>query len=319
MHCVFLDLQTFAQHINLDEITGHVRHFTSYQTTDQTQLLVRCKNADIVITNKVVFDRQTLAQLPNLKLICVAATGTNNVDIQAAKEHGILVTNVKNYSNQSVAQYVFAQLLSYFSRIEKHNINVKQGLWQAQPVFCLHDVGSEELANKTLGIVGYGSLGKAVETIASAFGMKVIIAERANATTIRNGRVAFEEVMSNADIISLHCPLTEETKHLINTHSLKNAKRNLVIVNTARGDIIDDNALLLALESQRIEAAILDVLNQEPPPENHPLLNSGLDNLIITAHIAWGSLQSQQRLLNLLAVHIKAFVNNEPVNCLGSE
>ena len=319
MHCVFLDLQTFEQHIDLEAITQHVSKFTSYQTTNQSQITDRCKDADIVITNKVVFNREILTELPNLKLICVAATGINNIDLEAAKSLGIKVTNVKNYSNKSVAQYVFAQLLSYYSRIEQHNSNVKKGLWQTQPVFCLHDVGSDELAGKTLGIVGYGNLGRSVEKIAQAFDMKVIVSERRGATSIRDGRVSFEQMMATADIISLHCPLTEETKHLINANTLSNAKRNLVIINTARGDIIDDSALLDALTNNRIEAAILDVLNQEPPPANHPLLNTQLDNLIVTAHIAWGSSQSQQRLLNLLSDHIKAIVNNQKIDCLTEQ
>jgi len=319
MHCVFLDLQTFEQHIDLEVITQHVSKFTSYQTTNQSQITDRCKEADIVITNKVMFNREILAELPNLKLICVAATGTNNIDLEAAKSLGIKVTNVKNYSNKSVAQYVFAQLLSYYSRIEQHNNNVKQGLWQSQPVFCLHDIGSEELAGKTLGIVGYGNLGRSVERIALAFDMKVLVSERRGATSIREGRVSFEETMATADIISLHCPLTEDTKHLINANSLSNVKSNLVIINTARGDIIDDEALLNALNNNQIEAAILDVLNQEPPPPSHPLLENQLDNLIVTAHIAWGSSQSQQRLLNMLSDHVKAFVTNQKIDCLTAQ
>ena len=316
MHCVFLDVQTFEQHINLEAITKHVSTFVKYKTTQQSQIVERCEKADIVITNKVVFDKETLANLPQLKLICVAATGTNNIDLVAAKQQNVLVTNVKGYSNQSVAQYVFAQLLAYFSRVEKHNNNVKQGKWQSQPVFCLHDIGSDELAGKTLGIIGHGSLGQTVEKIACAFGMKVLIAERQGASSVRDGRTAFDKVLMTSDIISLHCPLTEETKHLINERSLSLVKKSAVLINTARGDVIENKALLFALENKQLGAAILDVLDQEPPPADHPLLTSSLNNLFITAHIAWGSSQSQQRLLNLLSEHIEAFVSNKTVDSL---
>jgi glycerate dehydrogenase len=248
-----------------------------------------------------------LKQLPQLKLICITATGYNNVDIVAARELGIAVTNVSGYAKNSVAQYVFAQLLAYYSKIEAHNNNTRNGQWQTCDTFCFHGQGSDELAGKSIGIIGYGALGQKVATIARAFDMQVLIAERPNALTVRKGRVAFNQVIAQADIISLHCPQTAETEGLFNEEIFKGMKDNAVLINTARGALINNHDLLGALNNNQLACAILDVLEQEPPPQDHILLAAQSTKLKITAHIAWASQQAQQALLNLVAANITAF------------
>lgn len=324
MQAVFLDHQTFSNDTDLTAIKQVVDNLTLYATTPPEQVLTRCLNAEIILTNKVNFSREILSQLPNLQLICIAATGTNNVDIQAAKALDIAVTNVSGYAKNSVAQYVFAQLLSHYSQIEHHNNNGKNGLWPTSKTFCLHGNGSVELAGKTIAIVGNGALGKKVANIANAFEMNVLIAERPNTSVIRDGRVAFLDAIEQADIVSLHCPQTPETLGMFNSNVFKRMKPNAVLVNTARGALINDQDLLDALNNNQLACAILDVLDQEPPPNDHILLtalSSQLESskamqpkLIITAHIAWASLQAQQALLNLIAKNITAFKQGKNVN-----
>jgi glycerate dehydrogenase len=255
-----------------------------------------------------------LQQLPHLKLICITATGYNNVDIAAARDLGIAVTNVSEYAKSSVAQYVFAQLLAYYSQIEDHNNNTRNGQWQKSETFCLHGKGSNELAGKSIGIIGYGALGSKVATIARAFDMQVLIAERPNATTIRTGRIAFKELIAQADIISLHCPQSVETENLFNAETFKQMKSSALLINTARGALINNHDLLSALNDNQLACAILDVLEQEPPPKDHILLAAQSPKLKITAHIAWASQQAQQSLLNLVADNISAFQQNKRTN-----
>jgi glycerate dehydrogenase len=316
MRAVFLDQQTFNSDISLSTIKNQVTELICYSTTPANKIIERCINAEIIITNKVVLSKAITLQLPQLKLICIAATGSNNVDIIAARQQNIAVTNVSGYAQQSVAQYVFAQILAYYSQTNHHNNNTKQGLWQQSETFCYHGNAITELADKTLGIIGYGNLGKAVANIANAFKMKVLIAERPNAADIRNGRLSFKEVIQQADIISLHCPQTIETENLIDTEVFNVMKTNAMLINTARGAIINNEALISALANKKIAYAVLDVLDSEPPPADHPLLNCHLANLKITAHIAWASLEAQQRLLDGIAKNISAYSTNTSLNRL---
>lgn len=307
MYAVFLDQQTFLNTISLEHITQQVQQLDCYHLTKKSHVIKRSIDADIIITNKVNITREIIEQLPKLKLICVAATGTNNIDIAAAHQHKVTVMNVAGYSRHSVSQYVFAQLLEFYSDTSRNNQKVKSGLWQKSSTFCLHSNQFDELAGKTLGIFGYGDLGKKVARIASAFDMKVLIAERANANNIRKNRVSFTDMLKSSDIVSIHCPLTPETENLFSTDTFSHMQAHALLINTARGAIIDNHALLEALNKQQIAAAILDVLDQEPPPTDHILLSNQPDNLIITAHIAWASQQSQQRLINLIAENIQHF------------
>ncbi|ASP48392.1 NAD(P)-dependent oxidoreductase [Cognaticolwellia beringensis] len=314
MRAVFLDYQTFSPSLDLSELNQVVSKIDLHETTAPTEIFKRCENAEIILSNKVVLDSDTLKKLPHLKLICITATGYNNVDIVAARELGIAVTNVSGYAQNSVAQYVFAQLLAYYSRIENHNNNTRNGQWQTSETFCLHGKGSDELTGKSIGIVGYGALGSKVATIARAFDMKVLIAERPNALTIRKDRVAFEQVVAQADIISLHFPQTEDTEGFFNADIFKAMKSSAVLINTARGALINNHDLLNALNNNQLACAILDVLEQEPPPKDHILLAAQSTKLKITAHIAWASQQAQQALLNLVANNITAFKQGNRTN-----
>jgi glycerate dehydrogenase len=317
MRAVFLDKQTFSSTIDFSAIEQQVTQLVYYANTSPSEVIARCLEADIIITNKVQLTAEILTALPNVKLICISATGYNNVDIEAASHLDIAVTNVSGYAGQSVAQYVFAQLLEYYQQTSHHNSNTEQGLWSSNDTFCYHGNSISELAGKTLGIIGYGSLGKAVADIAKAFNMEVIISERPQASTIRPGRVSFEQLIEQADIISLHCPQTPETESFINESVLSRMKNTAVLVNTARGALIDESALLTALKTKEIAYAILDVLTQEPPSADHILLNNKLATLKITAHIAWASCEAQQRLIELLSQNIKAFSQGERLNRLA--
>lgn len=310
MKAVFLDLQTFIKKISIDAIKQQVNECITYPLTAPCDVLSRCADADIIITNKVIITREMIARLPQLKLICVAATGTNNIDIQAANEHGVTVMNVAGYSTASVSQYVFAQLLEFFSKTAENNQNVINGQWQTSDTFCIHSSKFDELSGKTLGIVGYGDIGQQIEKIAQAFGIKVLIAERANSTTIRHGRIAFDEVLTQADIISLHCPQTNDTEQLFSSDVFDKMQSHALLINTARGPLIDNAALLDAIQNKKIGGAILDVLDQEPPSNEHILLQDQPKNLIITAHIAWSSEQAQQKLIHLIADNICTFTKN---------
>ena len=255
MHAVFLDRQTFSQSIEVNAIKRCSSSLQSYQTTKPEQIIERCINADIIISNKVVLNADILSKLPQLKLVCIAATGTNNIDTVAAKQRGIAVTNVSGYAQQSVAQYVFSQILAYFSQTQHHNTNGELGLWQQSETFCLHGNGSVELAGKTLGLIGYGSLGKAVEKLAIAFGMQVMVAERSNSTQIRTGRYHFKKVIQQADVLSFHCPQTKETEDLINKELLSQMKNTAMLINTARGGIVNNQDLHNALINKLLENA----------------------------------------------------------------
>ncbi len=314
MRAVFLDKQTFNDDIDLTSIKAQLSSLKCYQTTAAAELLSHCKDADVIITNKVVLTKEALAQLPQLKLICIAATGINNIDISAAKALGIAVTNVSGYAKGSVAQYVFAQLLEYFNQTSHHNKNTEQGLWQKSSTFCHLGNTITELADKTIGIIGYGNLGQSVATIAKAFNMKVMVAERPKAKTIRAERFAFDDVIAQADVLTFHCPQTPETEGIINQTLFAKMKSNALLINTARGPLVNNLDLINALKNKTIAYAVLDVLDQEPPPADHPLLNANLSNLKITAHIAWASIEAQQRLINILGDNIQAFAQNQRMN-----
>lgn len=307
MKTVFLDYQTFSKDSDLTSLQQVVDDLTLYATTSPEQVIPRCQNAEVVLSNKVLLNREILSQLPKLKLVCITATGINNIDIKAARALNIAVTNVGGYAKNSVAQYVFAQLLAYYSQIAHHNDNCQKGLWQQSDTFCLHGNGSIELAGKSIAIIGYGALGQKVAKIARAFDMKVLIAERPDAATIRPERMAFLAAIEQADIISLHCPQTLETQGIFNAKLFTRMKPSAILINTARGALINNEDLLNALNNEQIACAILDVLEQEPPPKDHILLAAQSSKLKITAHIAWASQQAQQTLLNLVAANISAF------------
>jgi glycerate dehydrogenase len=307
MKAVFLDQQTFQKDAQFTTISQQVDELVGYQTTSPNEVINKANDADIIITNKVIINDELMQKLPQLKLICIAATGMNNIDLIAAAKHNITVMNVSGYSTQSVGQYVFAQLLEYYTQISIKNQQVKTGCWPNSETFCLTSLPFTELAGKTLGILGYGNLGKKVANIAEAFDMNVLVSERPKATKTRPGRVSFSQMLSQSDIVTLHCPQTPENTHLFTDDTFDLMQNHAVLINTARGPIIDNQALLNALKNQKIAAAILDVLDQEPPTADHLLLVNQPDNLYITGHVAWASKESQQRLINLIANNIQRF------------
>ncbi|MES1939501.1 glycerate dehydrogenase [Salinisphaera sp. T5B8] len=308
MRGCFLDAGSMGDGLDWQPLNTVIDDWQWYHNTNSDEVGARIAGMDIVITNKVVLDAVTLEAASDLKLICVAATGFNNIDTQAAARCGIPVVNVTGYATPAVSQHVLALMLAHATRWASYDAAVKRGDWAAGEFFCLLDYPIEELAGQTLGLIGHGELGQAVARLAEAFGMTVLVGERPGAREIRPGRVAVEELLERADMVSLHCPLTDETRHLIDADALKRMKRSAFLINTARGAIVDSQALIAALEAGDIAGAALDVLDQEPPPADHPLLDPGVPNLIVTPHTAWGSRGARQRMLAGVANNIEAFL-----------
>lgn len=281
---------------------------TYYDTTSNEDVLSRAKDADILVINKIVMDKDTLAECKNLKLITILATGYNIVDIEAAKALGITVCNVPYYSTNSVAQLTFAFILEFACKLSLHTQSVARGDWQRCKDFAYTLDTLHELSGKTLGIIGYGSIGKKVAQIGKAFGMNVLIGTR----TPVEGCVSKEEVFKNADFVTLHCPLNEQSKLMINEKSLALFKPTAYLINTARGGLIDENALAAALNSGKIAGAALDVLTSEPPKADNPLIHA--KNCIITPHMAWASLEARVRLLHATEDNVRTFLQNAPIN-----
>jgi glycerate dehydrogenase len=311
MQGCFLDAGSMGDSLDWTALESSIDSWTWHHNTARADVAERLAGMDIVVTNKVVLDADTIAGADTLKLICVAATGFNNVDIDAAAAQGIPVVNVTGYATPAVSQHVLALMLAHATRWASYDAAVKRGDWAASEFFCLLDYPIEELDGQTLGLVGHGELGQAVARLAEAFGMQVLVAERPGASAVREGRVAIEEVFERADMISLHCPLTEDTRHLIDADALSRMKDSAFLVNTARGAIVDSEALIEALQNGTIAGAALDVLDQEPPPADHPLLDPKIPNLIVTPHSAWGSRGARQRMLEGVAGNINAFLEGD--------
>jgi glycerate dehydrogenase len=313
---VVLDLDSLNNNdLNLDRLKQCLPNWTFYGNTKPQDLHSRIKNADVVVSNKVVLDKETLSHAKQLKLICIAATGTNNIDLKAAKTYHIPVCNITHYATHSVPEHVFRLILSLYGRLIENSAATIQGKWSQSPYFCLLDFPPQDLNGKTMGIIGYGDLGQAVAKIAKTFNMKILIAKR-DKNDHREGRLLLSELLPQVDILTLHCPLTEDNYHLISSQQLSLLPKHALLINTARGSLIDETALLKALQQRQIAGAGLDVLSQEPPAVDHPLLNSGLKNLIITPHIAWASQQSRQRLVDQLTDNILEFKRGKPRNLL---
>ena len=287
---------------------------TVYDRTKPSETVARAAGSDIVLTNKVVINKDVMAQLPQLKYIGVLATGYNVVDIDAAHERGIIVTNVPAYSTESVAQMVFAHLLTVTNRTEHYAIQNRSGRWTENPDFCYWDYPHQELAGKTFGIVGLGNIGQWVAQIAQAFGMKVKALTSKAAEALPKGieKVTIEELLATSDVLSLHCPLTDSTRHLINVATLKQMKSSAILINTGRGPLIDDQAVAEALAEGRLAAFCADVLTEEPPKADNPLLRQS--NAFITPHIAWASTEARIRLLQIATDNVQAFLNGSPIN-----
>ena len=292
--------------------------WTSFPATRADQTLERVGNHQIVITNKVVLNRELLSHCPNLKLILIAATGTDNVALDACREQGIVICNVRHYATPAVAQHTMALILNLLTSQIQYHHDVRQGNWSKSDVFCLLDHPIIETSNKILGIIGYGTLGRKVAKIAEAMDMQILLCQRPGTDgTPEPGRVSFDELLERSDIVSLHCPLTTDTHHLFADHAFRKMKKTAILVNTARGAIIDSAALINALENGEIAGAGIDVLDLEPPPPDHPLLQCRLPDLLITPHNAWGSRESRQRLVDALSENLIGWLNERPVNVVS--
>ncbi|MBH0070613.1 D-2-hydroxyacid dehydrogenase [Pseudoalteromonas sp. NZS127] len=313
MKITILDNATLAK-TSLDCI-AQLGELTVHELTSAEQVVAHSKNADVLITNKAVVNRETMSQLKSLKLICVSATGTNNVDLVAAKELGIAVTNVAGYSTPSVVQHTFSLITNLLGNTHRYQADCQQGAWQKSEMFCRLDYSFNDLQDKTFAIIGGGTLGSAVATVASAFGANVITAER-KGTQCREGRIPFEQAIKTADIISVHCPLTDETRDLITLNELKMMKPSSIIINTARGGIINEADLATALEQNLIAGAGVDVLTKEPAELTNPLANYKGNNLLLTPHIAWASTESIVRLVNEVSLNIVVFTQQQSRNRL---
>jgi glycerate dehydrogenase len=285
---------------------------TVYERTLPSETVARAAEADMVLTNKVIVSREVMDQLPHLKYIGVLATGYNVVDIEAAHQRGITVTNVPAYSTESVAQMVFAHLLTVTNRTEHYAQENRQGRWSRNADFCYWDFSHMELAGKTFGIVGLGNIGRRVAEIALAFGMKVKAVS--SKTTLPAGieKVSLEALLATADVLSLHCPLTDSTRHMINVDTLAKMKSSAILINTGRGPLIDDQAVADALAEGRLAAFCADVLTQEPPQADNPLLKQ--PNAFITPHIAWASKEARVRLIHVATSNVRAFLSGTPQN-----
>ena len=290
-----------------------IGELTVYDRTKPEDTIERAKDAEIILTNKVLIKRPEIEQLPKLKYIGVLATGYNVVDVEAAHEHGIIVTNVPAYSTESVAQMVFAHLLTVTNRTEHYAILNRAGKWTASPDFCYWDTPLTELAGKTFGIVGLGNIGQRVAAIANAFAMNVIAYTSKSADKLPSyiRKKTIEELLAESDVLSLHCPLTPETKHLINCQALKLMKPSAILINTGRGPLINDDDVAEALNSHRLSAFCADVLTEEPPKAN-PLLQC--ENAFITPHIAWATNEARIRLIDVAINNVRAFIEGKPQN-----
>jgi glycerate dehydrogenase len=314
MHAVFLDWESVD---NQDLDSARLRelpvNWIFHAATTPEQLAERLQGQEIVVSNKVVLDAAAIRAAQDLQLICVAATGTNNIDIQTASERRIPVCNVRAYATPSVVQHVFMLMLNLLRRLPEYQQALRNGHWQHSAHFCFLDYTIEELADKTLGIIGFGELGQAVAHMAEQFGMRVLVAQRLHGDA-QSGRVPLPELLARVDVLSLHCPLSDETRGLIGEHELGLMKPSAILINTARGGIVDESALLTALRNGKLGGAGMDVLHSEPPREGNILLENILPNLIVTPHIAWASRQARQRLIAGIAQNIRGFLEGKPQN-----
>ncbi|OLQ77469.1 glycerate dehydrogenase [Photobacterium proteolyticum] len=311
---VFLDRDTIPAHIQLPQPNfSHEWH--QYPATAPQQVLSRLQQATIAISNKVVLDTNILSQLPRLKMVAIAATGTNNVDLDYCHQHGITVSNIRGYACDSVPEHVIAMMFALRRNLMGYHQDIQAGVWQQKKQFCFftHPIG--DINGSTLGIIGSGSLGQAVAKLAQALGMKVLFAERKGQSKCREGYTPFSDVVEQADILTLHCPLTAETANLIGRQELRQMKPSSLLINTGRGGLVDEQALVNALQQGEIGGAGVDVFTEEPADDSNPLVaHAHLPNLLLTPHVAWGSDSAIQTLANQLIDNLNRFVEGKPQN-----
>lgn len=310
-------------HLERESVIADIRRpafpheWIEYPASRPEQVVERLAGADIAILNKVPLPASAIAALPDLKMVAVSATGTNIVDLQACQARGIVVSNIRGYAEHTVPEHVMTLLLALSRNLMAWRATVQAGRWQQSAQFCLFDHPIRDLHGATLGLVGSGSLGNGVARLAEAFGMRVRRAERRDAATVRPGYTAFAEVLATADAISLHCPLNDSTRGLIGEAELRAMKPSALLINTARGGIVDEAALIRALREGWIAGAGFDVISAEPPPDGHPMVDPqllALPNFLLTPHVAWASRPAMQTLADQLIDNIEAFVAGRPQN-----
>lgn len=308
---VFLERGTFK----VDFRTPCFPHkWTNYQTTHPDQIIERLQSATIAICNKVPLRADVLSQLPSLRLIAVAATGVDNIDLEFCKSHNIAVCNGRNYATTSLPEHVLTLIFALRRNLIAYREDVVRGEWQQAKQFCLLDHPINDVRGSTLGIIGYGALGQATAQLGRAVGMEVLVAERKDAVAIREGRTSFTDVLSSSDVLSLHCPLTDATRNLIGAAELKLMKPTAILINTARGALVDEPALVDALKAGTIGGAGIDVLRVEPPIHSNVMLDEKLPNLIVTPHVGWASSQAMQTLADQVIDNLESFIRGEPKN-----
>ncbi len=318
MKIVVLDGKALAANDLNYDVFREFGEVTVYENTKNDQVLKRIGDSEIVITNKVLLPKEVLEKCPNLKLVLIMATGYNIIDLDAAKNLGITVCNIPSYSTNAVAQYVFATILNYYNKISEHNLSVQKGDWIKSDTFSYTVAPIWELAGKTLGIVGFGEIGKAVCKIALAFNMKVLVYSRTKYPQYENENLKFttlNELLKNSDIVTLHCPLTVETQNLIGEQELKLMKNSAMLINSARGPVVNEEALANALKNGEIAFAAVDVLCSEPMSKDCPLYN--LPNCTITPHIAWMPFETRKRLMGIAVENLKGYLNGKPQNIVN--
>jgi len=310
-HIVFLERNTFKVEFRRPTFP---HEWIDYEETTSAQIVERMRDATIAICNKLPLREPELAQLPKLKLIAVAATGVDNIDLDYCKRINLAVCNVRNYATHSLAEHVLLLTLALRRNLSAYMQDVRSGKWQQARQFCLLDHPIHDLHGSAMGIIGYGFLGRSVAVLAKAMGMKVLISEHKNAAEVREGRMAFTDVISSSDVVSLHCPLTDATRNMIDVAELQMMRRNALLINTARGGLVNETALINALKDGLIAGAAFDVLSEEPPRRSNPLLEADLQNLIVTPHVAWASLEAMKTLADQLVDNLEAFVRGEKLN-----
>jgi len=288
-----------------------------YDSTPDEKVIERCEDADIVVTNKIKFDSERINLLPKLECIIVSATGYNIIDTDSARKQNIVVCNSPSYSNDAVAQHVFALILAIYNQVESYAAEVRNGKWSEKDDWSYTNEPLQNLKGKTLGILGFGQIGQMVSKIGQAFGMKIVAHHKHPKRDCKPnmGFVDLETLFKISDVISLHVPLTEDTKHIVNESMLNRMKSTAVLINTGRGPLIDENALYDALSTNKIRAAGLDVMSEEPPPPNHRLYE--LSNCYITPHIAWAGVVARENLMEIIVQNVKAFIKNAPINVVN--
>ena len=302
--------------LSWDEIKA-LGNLDLYDRTAPEDVIKRAKDADAILINKINISEEVIAALPKLRYIGEMATGFNNIDINAAKRHGITVTNIPAYSTDSVAQLVFAHILNVANHVDHYAVETRRGTWSRNPDFCYWDTPLIELAGKSIGIVGLGHIGMRVAEIAHCFGMMVTALTSKESQSLPEWirKATLDGLLSSSDIVTLHCPLTDKNKHMINADTLALMNSKSILVNTGRGALVDDAAVADALLSGKLAAYCADVMTDEPPKADNPLLSC--DNAYITPHIAWATHEARQRLMGIAANNLRAFINGEPINTVG--